>query len=140
MLLEAEFVMELIVELGENLEVGHTPKGLLRLIPITGGSFVGPKLRGKILSGGYDWNTTLPDGTAHAFAKYALQTDDGVYISIDNEGNLDSGAHPCMIKTTPRFQVMDGKYDWLRRGVFVGSLQGGKTDVPSVCIQIYKLK
>lgn len=132
--------MELIVELGETLEVGHTPQGLLRLIPITGGSFVGPRIRGKILPGGYDWNTTRSDGSAHAFAKYALQTDDGVYISIENEGILDSGSEPSEIKTTPRFQVTDGKYDWLRSGVFVGSLQGGRTEVPSVCIQIYKLK
>ncbi|WP_342563820.1 DUF3237 domain-containing protein [Paenibacillus sp. FSL R7-0345] len=140
MLLEAELVLELTVELGETLDVGNTPNGFLRLIPITGGGFAGPEIKGRILPGGYDWNTTLNDGRAHAFAKYALQTDDGVYISIENEGYLSSGIHNSAIQTTPRFQVTDGKYDWLRSGVFAGSLEAGQTEVPSVCIKIYKLK
>jgi hypothetical protein len=55
-----------------------------------------------------------------------------------------------VIKTTTRFEVTDGKYDWLRSGVFVGSLEAGagtsasesesETEIPTVCIKIYKLK
>ncbi|MBP1903816.1 hypothetical protein J2Z32_000428 [Paenibacillus turicensis] len=163
MMLEAELVLELEVELGQTQEVGETPKGFLRLIPITGGTFSGPNIKGNILSGGYDWNTTRHDQTAHAFAKYALQTDDGVVISVENEGILPSeselsqtsqtnqtsqSVHSSMIKTTTRFEVADGKYEWLRSGVFVGSLEAGAgisgsasaTEKPSVCIKIYKLK
>lgn len=171
MKLEAELVLELEVELGQTQEVGDTPKGFLRLIPITGGTFSGPNIKGNILSGGYDWNTTRHDQTAHAFAKYALQTDDGVVISVENEGILPSkselsetsqtnqtsqSVHSSLIKTTTRFEVADGKYDWLRSGVFVGSLEAGAgisvgasasigavaraTEKPSVCIKIYKLK
>jgi hypothetical protein len=165
MKLEAELVLELEVELGQTQEVGDTPKGLLRLIPITGGTFSGPNIKGNILSGGYDWNTTRHDQTAHAFAKYALQTDDGVVISVENEGILPSEpqlsptsqsnqtsqfSQSSVIKTTTRFEVTDGKYDWLRSGVFVGSLEAGagtsasesesETEIPTVCIKIYKLK
>lgn len=140
MLLEADLVLELSVEVGETLEVGDTSKGWLRLIPITGGSFTGPDIRGRIIPGGYDWNTTLSDGRAHVMAKYALQTDDGVYISIENEGNLSSDPHGSTMKTTPRFQVTDGKYEWLKTGVFAGSLEAGQSEIPSVCIKIYKLK
>lgn len=140
MLLEAELVIELEVELGEVQEVGSTPKGFLRLIPITGGTFSGPNIKGRILPGGYDWNTTLSDGTAHVLAKYAVQTDDGVCISIENEGVLGAEAEQHVIKTTPRFQVADGKYDWLRSGVFVGGLEAGRSEMPSVCIKIYKLR
>jgi hypothetical protein len=167
MKLEAELVLELKVELGQTQEVGDTPKGFLRLIPITGGTFSGPNIKGRILSGGYDWNTTRHDQTAHAFAKYALQTDDGVVISVENEGILPSESklsqtsqsnqtsqfsHSSLIKTTTRFEVADGKYDWLRSGVFVGSLEAGagisagtsesesETEIPTVCIKIYKLK
>jgi hypothetical protein len=152
MMFEAELVLELEVELGRTQEVGDTPKGFLRLIPITGGTFSGPNIKGNILSGGYDWNTTRHDHTAHAFAKYALQTDDGVIISVENEGILPSESQlsltsqSSVIKTTPRFEVADGKYDWLRSGVFVGSLEAGAgtsagtTEKPSVCIKIYKLK
>lgn len=179
MMLEAELVLELEVELGQTQEVGDTPKGFLRLIPITGGTFSGPNIKGNILSGGYDWNTTRHDQTAHAFAKYALQTDDGVVISVENEGILppepqlsqtnqsnqtsqtnqtSQSSHSSLIKTTTRFEVADGKYEWLRSGVFVGSLEVGAgtsgnagtsasigavaraTEKPSVCIKIYKLK
>lgn len=157
-MLKAELVLELEVELGQTQEVGETPKGFLRLIPITGGTFSGPNIKGNILSGGYDWNTTRHDQTAHAFAKYALQTDDGVVISVENEGILPSESELSetsqtsqsnqfsVIKTTTRFEVEDGKYDWLRSGVFVGSLEAGEgagasaTEVPTVCIKIYKLK
>lgn len=188
MMLEAELVLELEVELGQTQEVGDTPKGFLRLIPITGGTFSGPNIKGSILSGGYDWNTTRHDQTAHAFAKYALQTDDGVVISVENEGilppepqlsptsptsqsnQISPSSHSSLIKTTTRFEVADGKYDWLRSGVFVGSLEAGSgisadrsagtitsastssgtststststsaTEIPTVCIKIYKLK
>lgn len=140
MLLDAELVLELNVEVGAVQEVGKTPKGFLRLIPITGGTFFGKNIKGKVLSGGYDWNTALNDEVVHAFAKYTLQTDDGVYISIENEGYLDSRIEDKKIKTTPRFQVSDGKYDWLRSGIFVGSLEAGKDDTPSVSIKVYEMK
>lgn len=139
MKLEAELVLELTVELGEIQVVGNTHKGYLRLIPITGGIFSGADIRGKILPGGYDWNTEINNELTHVFAKYAIMTDDGVCISVENEGYLDSRSENRII-TTPKFQVADGKYDWLRSGVFVGSLQGGQTEGPCVCIKIYKMK
>lgn len=140
MQLEADLVLELDVEVGEVQEVGKTPEGFLRLIPITGGTFKGTNIKGKVISGGYDWNMALNDNMAHVFAKYALQTDDGVYISVENEGYLDSRTQDSVIKTNPRFQVADGKYDWLRSGVFVGSLEAAKTEKPGVCIKIYRMK
>lgn len=140
MMLEAELVLELTVELGETQEAGQTPNGLLRLIPITGGQFSGLDIKGKILPGGYDWNTVINANVAHVFAKYAIQTDDGVNISIQNEGYLNTKKQDSLILTTPKFQVQEGKYDWLNSGVFVGSLQGGSSEKPSVNIKIYKMK
>ncbi|PJI07566.1 MULTISPECIES: DUF3237 domain-containing protein [Clostridium] len=140
MLLEAELVMELTVELAETKDVGETCEGYLRLIPIVGGTFSGDKIKGKILPGGYDWNVTTDKGSAHALAKYGIQTDDGVCISIENEGYINLKASEALIKTTPRFQAPHGKYAWLNSGVFVGSLEGGKTEIPSVNIKIYKMK
>ncbi len=139
MLLEAELVMELFVELGETVDVGNTPEGYLRLIPITGGSFWGEGIKGKILGGGYDWNTTLDNGLVNVFAKYALMTDDGVAISVENRGHLDSGCD-SLIKTSPSFQVKDGKYEWLRRGIYVGCLEVPQAEKPAVCLKMYKMK
>lgn len=46
----------------------------------------GPRLTGKVLSGGEDWNAVRPDGVVHVFAKYSIQASDGTPISITNEG------------------------------------------------------
>lgn len=138
--LEAELVLELTVEVGETLEVGKTPTGYLRMISITGGTFSGKDIMGKVIGGGYDWNTAIDEELTHVFAKYGLQTEDGVYISVENEGYLDSRRAGDIIKTTPRFKVAQGKYDWLRSGVFVGSLEALEDGKPGVSIKIYKMK
>ena len=140
MMLEAELVLELAVELGETQEAGQTPNGFLRLIPIIGGEFSGLHIKGKILPGGYDWNTVINENVAHVFAKYIIQTDDGINISVQNEGHLNIKKQDSLILTTPQFQVQEGKYDWLNSGVFVGSLGGGSSEKPSVNIKIYKMK
>lgn len=139
MLLEADLVMELNVELGETKNVGKTDEGYLRLIPIIGGTFAGEKIKGKILNGGYDWNVTTDNDLAHALARYGIETDDGVCISVENEGYISS-KKDTLIKTTPRFKAPHGKYDWLNSGVFAASLEGGKAEIPSVNIKIYKIK
>lgn len=137
---EADFVMELTVELGEIIEVGKTQNGYLRLIPIIGGNFSGANIKGRVVPGGYDWNTTINAHTVHALAKYAIETDDGVFISVENEGYLDS-AHPdSIVKTSPKFEVAEGKYEWLQNGVFCGCLEVMEGAVPAVKIKIYKMK
>jgi hypothetical protein len=141
MMLEADLVLELTVEIGDWKVVGKTPKGCLRLIPITGGVFTGKNIKGKVVPGGYDWNTVVNENVTHALAKYAIQTDDGEYISVENEGYLESGKDNKII-TTPSFQASeDGKYGWLNYGVYVGSLEAGKTkmDVLCVYIKIFKM-
>ena len=50
-----EYVCELRVTLDPPLTVGQTPKGLRRIIPITGGTVRGPELNGTIFNGGADW-------------------------------------------------------------------------------------
>ena len=36
--------------------------GARRIVPVTGGTFEGPKLKGTALSGGGDWILRRPDG------------------------------------------------------------------------------
>ncbi len=140
MQLEADLIMKLTVEIGETQEVGQTHKGYLRLIPITGGTFSGEGIKGIVMPGGYDWNTAINDNLSHVFAKYALQTEDGQYISVENEGYIDSKAENARIITTPRFQVSGDKYAWLCSGIFVGSLQVLQTGKPAVSIEVYKMR
>ena len=53
------------------------------MVPITGGTFEGPRLKGKVLPGA-DWQIVRPDGVLELEARYALETDDGALISMVN--------------------------------------------------------
>jgi len=74
------------VEVGPPMVVGSTPYGQRRIIPIKGGAFAGPRLSGKILPGGADWQVIRTDGAAELEARYTLQTDDGALIYVLNRG------------------------------------------------------
>ena len=90
--LAAEEVMHLTVKVAAPMVVGKTIGGFLLVIPIIGGYFSGDSIKGTVISGGADWNTTLDTGVAHVFAKYLLETNDGEYIAIENEGLLNSNS------------------------------------------------
>ncbi len=136
--LNADLIMVLHVECDPNYHVGPVSNGFLRVIPIISGQVDG-KIKGRVVPGGADWNRQMMDGSMHVFAKYMLQTDDGVYISIENEGFIHDRDNKNRIKTRPSFEVAnDSKYSWLNHGVYVGSLEEGHVK-DSVLIHIYKL-
>lgn len=124
------------VELGPMLDIGPVPGGYRRVIPITGGTFTGERLSGRVLPGGADWNLVRPDGTVYLWARYTLQAEDGTLIMITNDGfqpgdpatmaRILAGEEIDMTnwyaKTRPTFEVAGEKYAWLNERVFVGSL------------------
>jgi len=136
-----EFVFEELVMLGDAIPVGETPRGKRNLIPITGGTFKGPEIEGTIVAGGWDWQLTRADGCTEVEADYMIRTDDGVVINVINVGVLcpPTGSVPSPARTQPRFEAPIGKYDWLNRSVFIGTLEMA-TDVerPAVRIRFYK--
>jgi hypothetical protein len=141
MSVELRFVMELRVEIDPALEVGTTPHGFRRVIPITGGTFEGPDLRGIVLPGGADWNLRRSDGVAEVWARYTLQTDDGVLISITNAGLARGtpGTPERYARTVPSFEVADERYAWLERSIFVGTLERDPGDAPAVRLRFYEV-
>jgi hypothetical protein len=142
MSIELKLVMELVVEIGPALEVGTTPHGFRRVIPITGGRFEGPEIRGVVLAGGADWNLRRSDGVAEVWARYTLQTDDGVLIQVTNAG-LSRGEHGTperYARTSPSFEVGDSRYAWLERSVFVGTLERDTGEVPAVRLRYYEVR
>jgi len=139
MLLESDPVLSLHVEVGEPIPVGTTCAGRLVIIPITGGTFEGEHLRGRVLTGGADWNTQLANGVAHVHARYWIETDDGAIISIENEGYYNQDRADAVIRTTPRFTCdINGKYAFLTRDVFAADLKPGTKN--AVDIQVYRLR
>lgn len=104
-----------------------------RFIPITGGSMDGPQLRGDIMPGGGDWQSIHEDGLTDIYARYSLRTHDGVVIGITNPGVRVASADVTRriaagevvspseyyFRSSPVFDVANGRYEWLRRKVFV---------------------
>ncbi len=130
--------MSLHVELGEARVVGRTPEGVLTIIPITGGSFEGPRLKGRVCAGGADWNTARSETICRAHARYWIETDDGAVISVENEGDIDTARKDAVIRTTPRFRCdLAGRYAFLAKDTFAGELRAGAQG--SVDIIIYRL-
>ena len=71
-------VYRLEASLGEPLDLGETAHGHRRIVPLSGGTFSGSEINGKLLPGASaDWQIILPDGTALGDIRYTLQTDGG---------------------------------------------------------------
>ena len=79
-----EFIFAAHVTVERPLDLGNVGKGTRRIIPITGGEFSGPQLRGKVVPGGADWQVLRDDGVAELEARYTLRTDDGALIYVRN--------------------------------------------------------
>src|SRR5215469_2273319 len=62
--------------------IGATPGYDRRIGEITGGRFEGERLRGKILSGGSDWQSLRADGTTTLNVRLVMETDDGALIGM----------------------------------------------------------
>lgn len=123
---QLEFAMQLRVTLGQAYSVGLTQHGRRTVIPITGGNFEGPLLRGTILNGGADYQTAVDSlHRTELEAIYSIQTDDGVYIHIRNRGIIRTGAdadgHPQFyFMAAPQFEAPnDSRYAWLNNSLFV---------------------
>ncbi|GAB4178096.1 MAG: DUF3237 domain-containing protein [Roseiflexaceae bacterium] len=129
-----ELAMTVHVTIAAPLTIGELGAGMRRVIPITGGSFAGPALRGEVLPGGADWNLTRRDGVAEVWARYTLRTHDGVLIGITNAGLIATRPDGSRYaRTVPQFEVPEGPYRWLCESVFVGTLTpvegGGAVDL-----------
>jgi hypothetical protein len=70
---------------GEPLDLGDLAQGRRRIVPLTGGTFAGPELNGKLLQGSSaDWQTVLPDGSALGDIRYTLETDEGDLLYVQS--------------------------------------------------------
>ena len=125
-----ELALELYVTIAPRVEVGETDDGVRQFIPITGGRFSGEGIRGEVMPGGADWQTRRRDAVVEVNALYSIRTDDGAVIVVDNRGIIvppppaTGGAAPAAgyVRTSPRFHAPQGKYDWLNKTVFIGTI------------------
>lgn len=75
---------DLCVTVGVPVEVGVTPRGRRRMIPITGGTATGHGWTARVLPGGADYQVVVNDARAELEAHYVLETDGGDRIYVRN--------------------------------------------------------
>ena len=112
--LESEFVMELLLDVAEQIDTGHT-----RIAPVMGGTFSGPVLNGTVLPGGADWITQVSGHTA-LDVRITLETDDGAHIYMTYRGIVHNGENGLYWRVTPLFSTTLEEYDWVNHIICVG--------------------
>ncbi len=127
-------VYRLQATLGQPIDVGEIPAGHRRIVPLSGGTFTGPDMSGRLLpEAAADWQIVQPDGTALADLRYTLQTDDGSLLYVRANGvrhgspevlarlaqgeNVDASEY--VFRTATQIETAVPEFDWLNKGVFI---------------------
>jgi Protein of unknown function (DUF3237) len=133
--LETRYVFTITAHIGSAVTAGDIGHGVRRIIPITGGEVRGENVNGKVCAFGADFQIIRPNELIDLEAKYALETDDGAVIYVENKGirfgpvdllqKLKRGepVDPELIyfRTVPKFETGAAKYRWLMEHLFIGS-------------------
>jgi hypothetical protein len=149
--LTLQFLFGAEVTLAPAQELGETPLGRRRIIPITGGSFRGERLAGRVLPGGADWQLIRTDGVAELDARYTLETEDRALIYVRNFGYRHGPAEviqrlaagepvdPSLyyMRTTPRFETGAERYRWLNRIICVAT---GARRAAAVELEVFEVR
>jgi hypothetical protein len=145
-----ELIFAAQVTVDPPLNFGDVGKGTRRIVPITGGEFSGPKIRGKVLPGGADWQILRGDGVSELEARYTLQTDDGALINVRNLARrhgppevmaalaaghaVEPGSY--YFRGATFFETGDTRYGWITKCIVVCS---GEREPAGVKLQFYKV-
>ncbi len=147
--MKLEFLMEYTAELQLPFRTtgDDGPFGTRGFALATGGSFEGPRLKGRIWAGGGDWLLVGPDGVVRLDVRITLETDDGALIYVQYYGVKrpeENRAAPQPGKpeeygdtyymATPRFETGDERYAWLNSLVCVA--EGRRTET-GVSFRVY---
>ena len=149
-MISREPMFRIEAELADILHLGHTPYGDRRIINILGGKVHGPRLSGRILSGGADWQIVRPDGVADLRARYTIETDRGARILVASDGlrhgpaavierlargePVDPGQY--YFRTAMRFETSESSLDWLNRLI---ALARGARQQRAVVLDVYEV-
>jgi muconolactone delta-isomerase len=127
-------VYRLEATLAPPLELGETAQGHRRIVPLTGGTFSGPELSGRLVPGASaDWQIILPDGTALGDIRYVLETDRGDVLYVRSRSirhgspevlarlgrgeDVDPGEYT--FRTSTEIETAAPHLDWLNKGIFI---------------------
>jgi hypothetical protein len=144
---KTEHVWDAKVTIAEMIFLGASKHGGRRIVPITGGTFEGSKIRGEVVPGGEDWQLVRPNGDTELYARYLLKTHDGYLIQVINRVLMHfppkgEKGDPYIRSVIDLEAPNDSPYDYLNHAIFLGTLtqpslkQGEK---PYVIIGVYKV-
>jgi hypothetical protein len=149
-MLSPDPIFTIQAELAEILHFGPTPYGERRVIHILGGTVSGPKLNGRILPGGADWQIVRTDGASDVQARYTIETDTGGHILVNSEG-LRHGSPEILarllrgeavdpseyyFRTVMRFETGEKSLDWLNR---ILAIARGAREAKAVRLEVYEV-
>jgi steroid delta-isomerase-like uncharacterized protein len=137
-----EFLYEIAMD-AELHDVGATPSGHRRIVSVTGGTFEGPRLKGRVLPGGGDWLLGRSDGSRRLDVRITLETEEGelIYASYLGLFHAAPDVMPRILagepvdpsayyfRVAPLFETAAPKYDWLNRMLAVGYGRRSPTQV-----------
>jgi len=129
----SEFLYEITMDVDVE-DLGVTPAGRRRIVSVKGGTFEGPKLRGRVLPGGGDWLVERADGVRTLDVRITLRTEDGHLVYAHYPGLFHSPPDVAQrltqgelvdpseyyFRTAPLFETASDKYAWLNRILAVG--------------------
>ena len=134
--MNTRLLMTLRVTVATPQSIGAVPHGTRRTVPLAGGEFEGPRLRGSVLPhGSGDWLLLRADGVLELDFRATLRTGDGALITMRSFG-LRHGPPEVMaaiargeavdpaayyFRTTPRFETAHPSYSFLNHLVTVAS-------------------
>ena len=143
-------IFRIQVEVAEPLMLGPTPYGERRIVQILGGRIEGPRLSGRILPGGADWQIIRSDGVADLEARYTIESDAGARIYVQSGGmrhgprevldaiargeQVDPGRY--YFRTVLRFETSAPAAAWLNRIIALGR---GARDKLAVKLDVYEV-
>lgn len=128
------FFAELSVSVAQPIEVGHTPHGQRRLIPIVGGTVRGEGWVGHVLEAGADFQQIVNERLTLLDARYAIETDQAERIYVHNHA-VRSGPPELMARLArgeqvdpseiyfrcfPRLECAAPRFAWVNERLFFG--------------------
>ena len=128
-------VLKLNVSFAEMIDIGSTPVGRRRIVPVSGGQFSGARLNGIVRPGGADWVLNRADGVMLVDVRLTLETDDKVLIYLSYQGSFRAAPDVMLrfargerlddkeyqLRTVARFETGDARYRWLTDMLVVGA-------------------
>ncbi len=132
--LQSRPLFDISISLHPIQEVGDTPLGTRRIVPVSGGTFKGERLSGDVMpNAAADWIVVRANGSVQLDVRLTLQTDDDALVYMTYRGIRHSTPEVAKrlaagesvdpseyyFRTTPVFETASEKYAWLNNVISV---------------------